>query len=634
MKRSRILRSKSEIDFSRKVNVIDELLGLDVNHLRTSRTMTFGREGEGSKTLIGHSQEDDDDDDDDRGDDRGDKVFWPNCDSTIWMRSCEREVIDPIKGKVTGAIPKWLRGILLRNGPGSLKVGEYRFEIADGGVTYQNRFVETDVFRKNHEAKRIVVTDFGTKAVPDPCRSIFQRVASAFSLVNDTSDNSMISVYPFGDEFYTFTESPVIHRIDPKTLETKKKVILSDYVNIVNHTSHPHVLSDGTVYNVGMRITPRGPAYSVVCFAPNRLAIDHPGEAKELSMFDQATIVASVPARRVLNPSYMHTFGITDNYFVIIEQPLSVALVRLVSCKIRDEPMYSCLKWSEEDKTLIHVVSKNTGRVEKTFRTEAFFFLHIINQFETRDRDHIVLDICCYRDAKMLDCMYIDAMKNMHSNPDYSKMFRGRPLRFILPMKTPNPEVSPEENLIGVKTGHRSYHDTKMDPKVDQVLDPFEENETEAEPSDVLKREPSAHRLESGETFVKPELLCDLGCETPRINYELYLGREYRYFYAISSDVDGENPGSIIKVDTMTKTRKVWFEKNIFPSEPIFVPDPHGKSEDDGIVVSSLVWGQERENEVGLLILNAQNLQEMARATFSTPGPVPKCLHGWFSLNK
>lgn len=54
--------------------------------------------------------------------------YWPNCDTSIWMRSCENEVILPIEGKISGVIPKWLRGTLLRNGPGSLKVGEYKFD--------------------------------------------------------------------------------------------------------------------------------------------------------------------------------------------------------------------------------------------------------------------------------------------------------------------------------------------------------------------------------------------------------------------------------------------------------------------------------------------------------------------------
>ena len=43
------------------------------------------------------------------------------------MRTCEKEVIQPITGTIVGCIPCWLKGTLLRNGPGSLKVGEYKF---------------------------------------------------------------------------------------------------------------------------------------------------------------------------------------------------------------------------------------------------------------------------------------------------------------------------------------------------------------------------------------------------------------------------------------------------------------------------------------------------------------------------
>lgn len=50
-----------------------------------------------------------------------------------------------------------------------------RFEIANGMVTYQCRFLQTNTYKKNHAAKRIVVTEFGTEAVPDPCHSIFDR---------------------------------------------------------------------------------------------------------------------------------------------------------------------------------------------------------------------------------------------------------------------------------------------------------------------------------------------------------------------------------------------------------------------------------------------------------------------------
>lgn len=67
--------------------------------------------------------------DDNAGDKQKDAYYYENCDSSVWMRSCEQEVIEPLRSNnVTGNVPKWLKGTLLRNGPGNLKVGEYRFQ--------------------------------------------------------------------------------------------------------------------------------------------------------------------------------------------------------------------------------------------------------------------------------------------------------------------------------------------------------------------------------------------------------------------------------------------------------------------------------------------------------------------------
>ncbi|XP_043471148.1 carotenoid isomerooxygenase isoform X1 [Leptopilina heterotoma] len=623
-------RARSEDDFQpSKWNVIRNLLSKNGLNLNKSQSQDFQNHvAEGRKKL--------------KTNESNESVnLYPNCDGSIWTRSCEREIIEPIFGKVSGNIPKWLNGSLLRNGPGSLKVGEYRFDhlfdsaallhrfaISDGKVTYQSRFVQTEVFKKNQTAKRIVVSAFGTKAVPDPCKSIFQRISTTFQPEMTTSDdNSMISIYPFCDEFYTFTESPIIHRVDPKTLETLGKVNVSKHVSIVNHTSHPHVMKDGTVYNVGLNITSRGPVYTIVSFSPSKIIKDEFGNERKTSMFDEAKIEATVASRWLLNPAYMHTFGITDNYFIIVEQPLSVALMSVMKNRLKNEPMRSSLKWHKDETTQIHVISRKTGKIAKSFLTETFFYLHIINQFETLDNDYVVLDICAYRDAAMLDCMYINAINNMQTNPDYANLFRGRPLRFILPMKnTGNNDSSSDENLIKTETVNQSFMKNLSSSEI--LLRWRRKNK-----KSLLNEKASAHKLINGKIFVKPELLCDLGLETPRINYDYFLGKEYRYFYGISSDVDLDNPGTIIKVDIVNKTRKTWCEKNVYPSEPIFVPSPDGKNEDDGIVLSVLIWGQERETEVGLLILNAATFEEIGRATFVTSGPVPKCLHGWFSSN-
>lgn len=42
------------------------------------------------------------------------------------------------------------------------------------------------------------------------------------------------------------------------------------------------------------------------------------------------------------------------------------------------------------------------------------------------------------------------------------------------------------------------------------------------------------------------------------------------------------------------------------------------------------MWGNNEENRVGLLVLDAKTLKEIGRTEFKTPGSIPKCLHGWF----
>ncbi|XP_055618254.1 carotenoid isomerooxygenase isoform X2 [Toxorhynchites rutilus septentrionalis] len=564
---------------------------------------------------------------------------YPNCDVNVWLRSCEQEIIQPIEGEVSGTIPEWLNGSLLRNGPGSLRVGEmtfnhlfdssallHRFNVENGQVTYQCRFLKSDTYKKNTAAQRIVVTEFGTSAVPDPCHTIFHKIASIFRKPGENnSDNAMISIYPFGDEYFAFTESPIIHKIDPETLDTQAKINVSDYVGIVNHTSHPHVMSDGTVYNLGCSVTRTGPAYTIICF-PN-------GE----NMFESASIVASVPARWKFHPGYMHTFGITENFFIIVEQPLSVSVPSMLVSQMKNEPMAASLKWFENQQTYIYLLDRDSGQLRHTFHAESIFYLHIINQYEKDD--HVVLDICCYKDPSMLNCMYIETMQNMQQNPDYAKMFRGRPLRFVLPLNYGEDVKSVATGAFSM-TRSLSHLFKKLSISEDQGgrkrfgIDAGQNNLTLKNLVRLAGSNACAYAMPDSSIFCKPELLCDLGCETPRIYYEKHLGREYQYFYAISSDVDANNPGTLIKVDVVNRTRLTWCEENVYPSEPIFVPSPDPQSEDDGVVLAAMVWGREDANRVGLLVLDAKTFVEIARSEFNTPGPVPKCLHGWFQATK
>jgi hypothetical protein len=69
------------------------------------------------------------------------------------------------------------------------------------------------------------------------------------------------------------------------------------------------------------------------------------GEHTKGHMFERATVVGGVAARWSMHPCYMHTFGITENFFVIVEQPLSVSVPAMVRNTFSGEPMIANLKW-------------------------------------------------------------------------------------------------------------------------------------------------------------------------------------------------------------------------------------------------------------------------------------------------
>ena len=56
------------------------------------------------------------------------------------------------------------------------------------------------------------------------------------------------------------------------------------------------------------------------------------------------------------------------------------------------------------------VIDRRTGAaVQQIYQTEPLFFLHTINAYE--EAGHLVVDLCSYQDAQMLDCMYVEALK-------------------------------------------------------------------------------------------------------------------------------------------------------------------------------------------------------------------------------
>ena len=82
------------------------------------------------------------------------------------------------------------------------------------------------------------------------------------------SDNTFITVYPLGERYYCYYESPFAHRVDPDTLRTVARADLTRTPGLVSNACHPHWDGRGNMYSLGMRVGTRGPEYVVNRFRP------------------------------------------------------------------------------------------------------------------------------------------------------------------------------------------------------------------------------------------------------------------------------------------------------------------------------------------------------------------------------
>ncbi|KAM4721781.1 beta,beta-carotene 15,15'-dioxygenase [Rhinophrynus dorsalis] len=493
-----------------------------------------------------------------------------------------KECPEPIKAEVQGQIPKWLQGTLLRNGPGIHSVGEmtynhwfdglsllHSFTFKNGDVYYRSKYLRSDTYNSNMEAKRIVISEFGTMAYPDPCKNIFSKAFTYLShVVPEFTDNCLINIIKYGEDFYASSETNFIRKVDPQTLETLEKVDYMKYVTVNIATAHPHYDSAGNTLNMGTSIGDKGRTKYVIFKVPSSV----PDNEKKKSPLKHAEVLCSIPARRLLSPSYYHSFGMTENYIIFIEQPLKLEIVKMATAYFRGANWASCISFHEDEKTWFHIIDKRTKKpIQEKFYTDALVLYHHINAYE--EDGHIVFDIICYKDNSLYDMFYLANLRKDFSEETAMTSVPSCK-RFVIPLQ----------------------YDKNAEEGVNLVNDPM----TTA----------NATKGKNGEIYCHPEILCE-GIELPQINYN-YNTKKYRYVYA--SHVEWRPiPTKIVKFDNVTKDMLIWTEDDCWPAEPLFIPSPDAKEEDDGVILSCIV-SSDQEKPNFLLILDAKTFKELGRA--------------------
>ena len=493
------------------------------------------------------------------------------------------ETPERIAAEVQGIIPDWVNGTLLRNAPAKFEFGKHAykhwfdgqallhaFTIAKGEVSYRSRYLETRAFTKGSEQNRIVYAEFGTAEVPDPCQNIFARFFSHFwppRLVVKRTDNTSVNVFEMKGKIFANSDSPYMNEIGLDTLQVRELVstaradIKFASSKLVYACAHPHEDSDGTVYHV-MTSLGLQPQYNIVKVPPVEQENDDTYEAP----MEGAEVVATINPHK--NIAFYHSFGITPNYFIFVENPFSINTYKVLRMKIDRSCLRDCLQWDPREPSRFYLIERESGVCVASYEAQTFFSFHHVNAYEDTD-GLVVVDLCCYPDASVVDMLYLHHLRG-------SKMDK----------------VS--ENFA--------------DPKIRRYHLPI----------------PGKAAACTESTRLQYEILgSDL--EMPRINYR-FNGQEYRYIYCTGHYEKGHLFDQLVKLDTVSKAKKTWYESGCFPSEPVFIGRPEAKDEDDGVIVSGVVGAGGRKSF--LLVLDAASFTELARAV--VPNRLPQSSHGNF----
>lgn len=452
---------------------------------------------------------------------------------------------------VQGTIPDWLKGTYVRNGPGQfdLEHGRYwhwfdglamphRYKFEDGKVSFANRYIQSEAYKKDNATQKL---NFRMSAT-DPMRTVKQKLFSMFHM--DFTDNTNVHTLQMADEYVSLTEREVAWTFDLDTLETKGLFKYDNSIGNATQTAHQHYDPvSKTQFNLALRSGMKS-AYEIYSFKGRKY-----------------TLLGRVPT---WTPSYMHSFGMTENYIILAEYPMQMTLGSILQFLFSDTPYLANFAWRPQQETTLTVISKNTGKVVKQVQAEAFFAFHHINAFERGNE--VVMDVAAYADSSIVQGLYV---QTMISDVEYSTM----------------------------TAEYRRY--------TIQIDNP------------------------SSLTSVNYDLTSDDRIILPRINYNHYNAKPYKYAYGVNTSGDRRDfINQLVRVNTaLAEVDKRWHVDGHYPSEAVFAPRPGATEEDDGVIMST-IYNSETEKSY-LLLLDGQTFD--VRATADIPIRIPFGFHGrWY----
>ncbi|HEY0300896.1 MAG TPA: carotenoid oxygenase family protein, partial [Rhizomicrobium sp.] len=278
--------------------------------------------------------------------------------------------------KISGEIPKALRGAFYRNGPNPQFpprdpnhhwfAGDgmlHAFFVEDGRVSYRNRYVRTPKWALENAAGKSLFGTFGNPMTTDP------------SAMGTDSGVANTNVVWHAGKLLALEEGHQPFEVDPVTLEPRGYLPLAGAAG--RFTAHPKMDPEtGEMvffgYGIGAMPMSAGMAYGVA---------DKTGKVTRLDQF-QAPYA-----------SMIHDFCVTRNYVLFPVLPLSASLQRAMSGK----PPFA---WEPELGGRIGLMARNAGvETIRWLNTDPCYVFHPMNAWEEGDK--LFADVMQYANAPL-----------------------------------------------------------------------------------------------------------------------------------------------------------------------------------------------------------------------------------------
>ncbi|EDU43634.1 Lignostilbene-alphabeta-dioxygenase [Pyrenophora tritici-repentis] len=514
---------------------------------------------------------------------------------------------EPVELTVKGEIPRYAAGVLYRTGPLGYKAKTddgkiwsakhwfdgfscvHRFQIdfpaANGPpkVTYRSRRTVDEYIETVRKTGKLDSVTFAAKR--DPCNSFFSKVMAFFqSAPNERNIGVTLSInMPGGHKIggteksginghtnglqtlHVKTDSANIKQIDPETLEpTGFASQASLHPELKGPFSAAHAKSDPK----------NGDMYN--------FNLDF-GYKSTYRLFRVSASTGETDILATFNgmPAYIHSLFLTENYVILCVWSSHISWSGL-SLMWHKNIIDSISPFDPNSKSTWYVVDRVHGKgLVATYESIPFFCFHSINAWEQPSpsdpsKTDIITELSMFENLDVVKRFYYDSIISSIDTPEFTGENRMSSLPMQAQFRLPSVDA-------GVPTA------TPM-------------------PAELLFQ---AEKFDS--------------MELPTCN-PAYITRQHRYTYGCADRLKSTFFDGLVKFDNQTKKSIFWEEEGHTPGEAIFVADPEGTEEDDGVLLSVVLDGHKEKSY--LLVLKAKDLTEVGRAYMQ--GPMSFGFHGTF----